>query len=100
MVARCGTAGSPTTLLRALLQFTIIAGGPPRSEIVAGAVNSAISNFGSQICATTRISPRLAVTGACVAARSAVCARSETLAPLQRTSRRNGKPATERLAQS
>ncbi len=47
MEARCRVAGSPTTLARALLQFTIIEGGPPRSEIVAGAVNSAISNFGS-----------------------------------------------------
>ena len=47
MEARCGTSGSPTTLLRALLQFTVIDGGWPRSAIVAGAVNSAISNFGS-----------------------------------------------------
>ena len=47
MEARCGIAGSPTTLQRALLQFTDIDGCPPRSEIVAGAVNSAISNFGS-----------------------------------------------------
>ena len=59
MEARCGTAGRPITLLRALLQFTISDGAPPRSEIVAGAVNSAITSFGSQICATTRISPSL-----------------------------------------
>ena len=36
MEARCGTAGSPTTLERAVLQFTDIEGCPPRSEIVAG----------------------------------------------------------------
>ncbi len=47
MEARCGTAGSPTTLERALLQFTDIEGCPLESESVAGAVNSAISNFGS-----------------------------------------------------
>ena len=45
--ARSGTAGRPTTLLRALLQFTIIVGGAPRSAMVAGALNSAITNFGS-----------------------------------------------------
>jgi hypothetical protein len=42
---RCGTAGNPTTLLRALLQFAIIE-GRPGPAIVAGAVNSAISSFG------------------------------------------------------
>ena len=46
MEARCGTSGSPTTLLRPWLQFTFIDGGSPRSEIVAGALNSAISSFG------------------------------------------------------
>ena len=40
-------AGSPTTLLRALLQFTSIEACWPEPEIVAGAVNSAISSFGS-----------------------------------------------------
>jgi hypothetical protein len=40
-------AGSPTTLERALLQFTDIEGKLPESASVAGAVNSAISNFGS-----------------------------------------------------
>ena len=47
MEARCGIAGNPTTLERALLQFTSIDGARRESEIVAGAVNSAISNFGS-----------------------------------------------------
>ena len=40
-------AGNPTTLERAVLQFTSIEGMPRESEIVAGALNSAISNFGS-----------------------------------------------------
>ncbi len=47
MEARCGMAGSPTTLERALLQFTDIAADPLESESVAGALNSAISSFGS-----------------------------------------------------
>ena len=47
MEARCGTAGNPTTLARAVLQFTDIEFGPPDSDIVAGAVNSAIKSFGS-----------------------------------------------------
>ena len=47
MEARCGIAGRPTTLERALLQFTVIDGCWLRSDIVAGAVNSAISNLGS-----------------------------------------------------
>ena len=46
MEARSGTAGNPTTLERALLQFTDIEFGPP-SESVAGAVNSAMTSFGS-----------------------------------------------------
>ena len=44
--ARSGTAGSPATLLRPTLQFTFSDGGWPRSAIVAGALNSAISSFG------------------------------------------------------
>src|SRR5205085_5551005 len=79
--ARCGIPGKPTTLERALLQFTDIEGEPTRSESVAGALNSAISNFGSYTCATTRISPSLAVTGPCAADCPAVCSRSDTLAP-------------------
>ena len=47
MEARCGTAGNPTTLERPVFQFTDIAGCPCESEIVAGAVNSAITSFGS-----------------------------------------------------
>ena len=47
MEARCGTAGRPTTLERAVRQFTDIEFCPPESEIVAGAVNSAIRSFGS-----------------------------------------------------
>lgn len=39
-------SGSPFTLLRALVQFTFIDGGWPRSASVAGALNSAISNLG------------------------------------------------------
>ena len=38
--------GNPTTLARALLQFTFI-GARSRPEIAAGAVNSAINSFGS-----------------------------------------------------
>jgi hypothetical protein len=45
--ARCGTAGRPTTLLRAVFQFTINDGCAPRSAMVAGALNSAIISFGS-----------------------------------------------------
>ncbi len=47
MEARCGTAGNPTTLARAVVQFTDNEFCPPRSDSVAGAVNSAINNFGS-----------------------------------------------------
>ena len=47
-----------------------------------------------------RLSPSFAVIGTCVAFWVAVCEVSETLTPLQRTSSRNGKPETERLAQS
>ena len=46
MEARCGMSGNPYTLLRPKLQFTFIDGGWPRSASVAGALNSAISNFG------------------------------------------------------
>ncbi len=44
--ARSGVPGSPTMLLRAVDQFTTMA-GTPRSDSVAGALNSAISSFGS-----------------------------------------------------
>ena len=40
-------AGNPTTLERATLQLTCIAGAFDVSEMVAGDLNSAISNFGS-----------------------------------------------------
>ena len=46
MSARCGLYGSPVTLLRPVVQFTFIDGGWPRSAIVAGALKSAIRNFG------------------------------------------------------
>ncbi len=39
-------AGNPTTLARAVRQFTSI-DAPLRLEICAGAVNSAITSFGS-----------------------------------------------------
>ncbi len=76
-------------LLRAVRQFTIIEEELFGSEIVAGAVNSAINNFGSYTCAITRILPSLAVIGACVAC-PAVCDTSDTRAPSQSTSSRNG----------
>ena len=46
MEARCGTSGSPYTLLWPVVQFTFSDGGWPRSASVAGALNSAIRSFG------------------------------------------------------
>ena len=100
MEARCGTAGSPTTLLRALLQFTDIEGclaaignrrrrGEFRDQQFRIVDLRHDQDF-AELCRDRRLRRGL----------PAVCDTSDTLAPSQRTSRRNGKPATERRAQS
>ena len=100
MEARCGMPGSPTTLLRAVRQFTVIEGC-----LAAIGDRRRRGEFRDQQfrIVDLRHHQDLAELGGDRRLRRglpAVCDTSDTLAPSQRTSRRNGKPATERLAQS
>ncbi|MEY9618744.1 hypothetical protein ABH982_002201 [Bradyrhizobium ottawaense] len=55
-----------------------------------------MTSLGSYTCATTRMLSSLAVNGVLLA----FCETRATLAPEHWTSKRNGNPAIERLAQS
>ena len=85
--ARSGVAGVPRTLACASDQEATTWGGLPGSETASGPVNSAIRSFGSHTCATARISFSLMAIGGWVSF-------SSTVAAVQRTSIRNGKPPT------
>ena len=98
MEARCGKAGRPTTLERAVRQFPT-AKVPAAIRDRGGSGEFRDQQFRIVVCATTDFAEaggdRRLRRGLARGLRV-----SETLAPSQRTSRRKGKPATDRFAQS